>query len=285
MMADIVSGNNQYLRWPPVAILQEVDTEADGICARPIGASIVDLDIDFGQPKRPSLISQLLVACCRRADGADLIENDVWQWSLKKRLQAILAIIVATLGQHVKIPAQCLQPNCQELLEIDLDLIDFCDTNATGSLSFQPCDNTKLQLRLPTGHDQLHCLDRGNPETGGWEIEMATSLVTHVNGQVPASDWKLPHKWLDELGTTLEPHDSLMTLKISTSCPACNKDIEFGLDLESRLLDLLAGAQRHLYNQVHRLASRYHWTENDILSLSPKRRNYYLACIGEGLDV
>lgn len=284
-MADIVSGNNQYLRWPPVATLQEVDTEADSIYARSFGASIVDLDIDFGQPKRPSLISQLLMACCRRTYGADLIENDVWQWSLKKRLQAMSAIVVATLGQHVKMPVQCLQPSCQELLEIDLDLIDFCDTNATGSLSFQPCDNTKLQLRLPTGHDQLHHLAQGNPETGGWEIEMATSLVTHVNGQIPASDWILPRKWLEGLGTTLERYDSLMTLKICTSCPACNKDIELDIDLESRLLDLLAGAQRHLYNQVHCLASHYHWTENDIMSLSPRHRNYYLACIGEGLDL
>jgi hypothetical protein len=43
-------------------------------------------------------------------------------------------------------------------------------------------------------------------------------------------------------------------------------------DIDSWVLDQLG--------DVHRIASAYHWSERDILAMSPQRRRFYLKAIG-----
>ncbi|NHI03570.1 hypothetical protein DYY67_1365 [Candidatus Nitrosotalea sp. TS] len=38
---------------------------------------------------------------------------------------------------------------------------------------------------------------------------------------------------------------------------------------------------KNLYKEVHILASRYHWSENEIMKLSRKKRKKYLNIIEE----
>ncbi len=112
---------------------------------------------------------------------------------------------------------------------------------------------------------------------------MAATLVTQVNGHKPDNNWAFPEAWVDVLGAELGKHDKLVTLQLNICCPVCNNDMKHEFDLEEDLLTILASEQKQLLNQIHHLASAYNWTERGILALTPKRRDYYLARVEEGM--
>jgi hypothetical protein len=282
MMAELVLCDNEYLRWPMNDSRRQKVAHADAYYARPFLTRHVDLDIDFGQASRPVLITQLLSSCLRKTDGKGYYSDDeIWHWSLKDRLQALLVIVVATQGQRLRLQVRCVQPGCRELMEIELDLADFSQSGQPTTLSFQPTPETELQLRLPNGCDQLYWLSNNGAVDNSF-AKMAATLVTQVNGETPPEGWQVPDAWLDLIGAELEQHDTLMTIEIETTCPACLQNMQLDLDIEKHLLSFLAGEQKRLLNQIHQLASAYHWSETDIVALTCQRRHYYTTRINEG---
>lgn len=280
-MAKVVLRDNEYLRWPMTDSGGQTVVHADGYYARPFLTRHADLDIDFGQALRPVLITRLLSSYLRKADGKSCYsDDDIWHWSLKDRLQALLAIVIATLGRHLRVQVRCAQSGCRELMEIELDLADFGQIDEPTTLSCQPEPDTELQLRLPNGCDQLYWL-RNSAAADNWFAKMATTLVTGINGEAPPEDWQVPEAWLDLIGAELEQHDTLMILEIDTRCPVCRQDMQIDLDIEEKFLALLAEEQKRLLHQIHQLASAYHWSEADIVALSRQRLHYYLTRINE----
>ena len=71
--------------------------------------------------------------------------------------------------------------------------------------------------------------------------------------------------------------DPLVDFTVSCCCPACGAPNEVAVDLEALALTSLLGRQRALLQEVHRFASRYGWTESEVLALPPARRARYLA--------
>ena len=64
------------------------------------------------------------------------------------------------------------------------------------------------------------------------------------------------------------------------TCGECGHRWVAPVDIAGVLLrDVDAWARRYL-DEVHRIASAYHWSERDILALSAARRQFYLEAIG-----
>ena len=81
------------------------------------------------------------------------------------------------------------------------------------------------------------------------------------------------------MSAQLEDLDPLPAFQVSTSCPACGKTADIPVDLEATLLAVLQREQRALVVDVHNLASRYGWNEEEILALPPHRRATYRRLI------
>lgn len=281
-MAEVAMRNNKNLQQPLADASQLIDTYADVYTARPFLARQADLDIDFGQARRPVLVTRLLSLCLRKPDGGGYPEDELWQCSLRDRLQALIAIVIGTQGQNLGLRVNCTQPDCRELVEIELDLTNFKQAGQVGLFSCKPAPDTELQLRLPNGYDQLEWLNKSGTHTDSIFSQMATSLTTRLNGEIPPEGWQIPEAWLDLISSELEKRDTLMNLEINTVCPACQHDLRVDLDIEEKLLALLASEQKRMLEQIHQLASVYHWTEAEIISLSRQRRLYYLKRINGG---
>ena len=240
-----------------------------------------DLDIDFKQTSRPHLVTQLLLGCLQQANLKNFSADEIWSWSLKQRLQALLVIVMATSGKTLSLQVHCQQPSCNELFELMLDL------NTFQKIEDKDCDNiiscliedNEIKMRLPTGNDQLEWLQQVSSVQ---LTQLATQLIKSVNGQQPEANWQVPKAWLNELSAVLDRHDELMNLKLHASCPACNSELLLVLDLEEKLLNVIAADQKKLFKQIHQLASCYHWTEADIMSLTPHRRFFYLSQLEDG---
>lgn len=131
-----------------------------------------------------------------------------------------------------------------------------------------------VALRVPTGADQRRIAtldDRAALR------ELVRGCVTAVDGTAPPPD----------LATTLTPADVAQVelaldavapdigTCVSTRCPDC--DAERVLEVDP-YADIGATATA-LFDDVHALASHYHWSEHDILSLTRERRRRYLRLI------
>ncbi len=260
---------------------QSVENQKKLYQARPFLSHQSDLDVDFDEKLRPILITRLLSSCIYRTGSTKFSGQEIWHWSLKERLQSLIAVGIATLGKHLKLQVNCSKADCHELMEIDLDLGLFIKNETTIPLFCKPDSETELELRLPNGLDQLNWLNNQYDMEDNCFSGMASSLISKVNGEIPGRDFQMPENWIDQIGVELEQNDDLMTLEINTSCPVCREKQLIDLDLEEKLLEIFLSEQKLLFKQIHKLALAYHWSEADIVTMQSKRRHYYLTLIDE----
>jgi len=127
-----------------------------------------------------------------------------------------------------------------------------------------------VSLRRPNGRD-LHEWSRFKPETRSATVTaMLKSLV--VEGDATPDDEPTLAHALSEL-------DPLVALTVSCACPVCGSANDVRVDLEEIVLARLRRRQRMLLDDVHTLASRYGWTEAEVLAVPSHRRAQYVAMI------
>ncbi|HSR50677.1 MAG TPA: phage baseplate protein [Acidobacteriota bacterium] len=90
----------------------------------------------------------------------------------------------------------------------------------------------------------------------------------------------LPSKVVEALVRRMGEADPQADVRTRLDCPSCSHQWEAVFDIVSFIWkELDAWAWRTL-REVHLLASAYGWSESQVLSLSPWRRQFYLKCIG-----
>jgi hypothetical protein len=111
---------------------------------------VVDLDLDFGQPDRPGLVTALLAQCDQRGDPAFW-----WSQPVGGRIAALLRLVALT-EQHdnFSLSARCVAAACGESFEFELPLHWLPRSEAdVGPLRVQLDDERALTMRRPTGAD------------------------------------------------------------------------------------------------------------------------------------
>ena len=88
-------------------------------------------------------------------------------------------------------------------------------------------------------------------------------------------------EWLEAVDRGMMAMDPLVHFSVTAACPACGNGNTYVIDLEHLLLNRLHSIQRHLFHTIHRLAGFYHWSEAQIMAVSPRRRAYYLSLIDD----
>lgn len=244
---------------------------------RAYGTGVEDLDIDFEKTSQPHAVTAVLHACLLY-DQQKIDHEVIWGWSLNRRIQALLSVVIATQGKALDIQVPCAQPECGELFELPLDLNLFQQPETDTPIEYH-VDNAALQLRLPNGFDQLKWMGLVNAQAF---VTMASDLIVSVEGKRPEAGWSVDSDWLESLGERLEEYDRLTALQLQTRCPLCDVAMKVDFDLEHYLLELLLHKQIRVLRDIHHLASVYHWTETEIMALTPQRRRSYLALIDAG---
>lgn len=243
---------------------------------RPFGESGADLELDFSGGARPDLVTHLLCACLRDADERAPAPVQVWDWTLHRRLQALIAIECAGGATHSTLQLTCPRADCGELMELDLDLERFRMPGQPAAFDVAPAPGVRLSVRLPCGADQRRwhtAADTGE----AIEVRAARELVQAVNGTPLGEGVELSPQWMEPLAAALEQRDPLTALSLTTRCPACGEALTVDFDLEHHLLLRAQARQQRLLDAVHVLARAYHWSEREILALPRRRREQYLA--------
>jgi hypothetical protein len=248
-------------------------TPAPDSFARAFGSCPEDLDVDFAALPRPVLVTEVLRRCLQCSEPM-CGDEEIWSWTLSQRSQALIGVALASGDRRLQSRVRCPKTECSEMIELDVELAAFVNRDETRSFEWLPAPARVLTIALPTGVDQKKWLNRG--ETAEPRA-MARQLVRRVDGCPPADDWQVPEAWIDGLAVELEQRDPLTALELEARCPACGASLSVEFDLETELLRGFAARQSRTLQQVHRLASVYHWSEAEILRLPAWRRNYYLS--------
>ena len=123
--------------------------------------------------------------------------------------------------------------------------------------------------RLPTSRDLAAVAHEKD------EISAARSLLRRC-----AADEGTAQAWseqqIDEIGERMAAADPLAEIVVAFDCPNCGSYFQEPVDLPSFLwAEIEARAKRTLL-EVHELACAYGWSQAEILSLSPARREFYV---------
>lgn len=277
---------------PQRSLCPDLPGQPEGSCTlRPFGTLGEDLLIDFAQDP-PHLVTRLLAACMASRGGEPLPEDLLWDLSVGKRIQLLLALSTLTFGRDHEFQRACT--GCGEPMEVIITDEELADLQAQGEALGEsitvPADreHPALRFRRPTGRDQLDW-QSGFQQTGfqsndGLQPEEAffTAMIRGLSlSSEPALE--LSPQRLQAIEAAFETADPLVHFSLTTACPECHREQIWPLDLlDQALRDLYAARDRLLW-VVHRLASTYHWDEERILNLPPSRREEYLALIEKEL--
>lgn len=231
--------------------------------ARAFGA-LEDLDLDFASADRPQLVTQLLAQCATPQDATFW-----WAQPVSGRTAALLQVAARSENlSALPFSAQCSL--CGEPFEFELPLAPLLATAIDPAPLKVELHSRTLALRRATGNDLRHWR-AARPSSQEQAVQlMLDSLL--LEGEVQAEDHA-------PLAAALANADPLAAFAVACQCPACGADREVDIDLDAAALARLQQRQRALLLDIHRLASRYGWSEAQVLAIPAPRRAHYLALI------
>jgi hypothetical protein len=125
----------------------------------------------------------------------------------------------------------------------------------------------RLRLRVPTGADQEAIAAIDDPAAARRRLARRC-LVEPVPGPLSEQD-------VAKIETALEEVAPELTTRAQVACVDCGRPHELYLDPYL----CLSRASEEIFLEIHTLASVYHWSEREILSLPRERRQLYIALL------
>lgn len=171
------------------------------------------------------------------------------------------------LGDRLVAEAACLR--CAARIDIDFGLADYlAHHRPRPTRSAVPADESgwwrlrhaQTWFRLPTAGDVL----AAGPGPDGRQALVGAC----VRGDRSAGPVRAAERAMAALAPTLRS-------QVEGTCPECATTVGLDVDVRELCLEELVFLAGGVLDEVHLLASAYHWTERDILDLTSRRRICY----------
>ena len=257
-----------------------VEAENRPVELRAFGSEMNDLGVDFAGMERPWLVTSLLCHCAQTAAGQPPSEEVIWALPVSTRIEAVVTLACCSSTRPLEWLVRCGNADCRAEAELELTAAEIREATAeayTGKLAPIQIGGRSALLRRPTGDDLRRWL-----AAGVGPAAMAAALLVEPPLDDLAGDGITTQEIDDSLDRAMEQYDPLVGFHLDVNCPECGHPTAQAPDLAGAALERLWRAQLGLIDQVHRLASHYHWTEEEIAKVPAWRRQSYLARIDGG---
>jgi hypothetical protein len=240
---------------------------------RSFGRERSDLDFDFEAEDRPALSTAIVAACTQGAGRAGGLREQAWALPVGTRVARLLRIVELTIeSAALPITRNCSAAPCGRPFEVGLPFDRLHDVSAGETvLAVTLPHGPTLQLRRPTGRDQ----QAWRAQDFSTRREALALIVQTLIVSAPEAV-RFDDEAISALAGAMEEFDPLTAFRVITTCPHCEVEATFAVDLEAEALRLFSAHQRALLRNVHALATQYGWNEAEIVALSPRRRAHYL---------
>ena len=221
-----------------------------------------------GASRHPLDRSALLAATAR----PDWPTSDIADLPLGMVNINLLRLRSATFGPNIDGHADCTQ--CGQRLAFSMGVQEILPASSDDNNALREVEVAGLRVRAPSLRD----LALVAAEVDARQAARALLSSCTLAGDAARIDDTALHV-VEEALDTLDPQASLM---LNLQCMACGHAGTAQLDPGALLWDEIEVRAQALLLEVHRLASAYGWSEDQILALSPSRRVRYLALLGGG---
>lgn len=241
-----------------------------------VGTDEVALLDHIGRLPAPQLTTRILARCVAD-DGDTLLDEEVVRGlSVGDREALLWHLRRLTLGDAVDATVSCADCDEKASIQLSVDQLLHSPYESWAPVVGASIDEREIEFRVPTGADQERVArSRLDPATGA--IEILKACVLSIDGAPPTeADLGALVGGLSSRMAELDPQAETL---LETSCPSCGALVVAELDAGAFLFEEVAIRSRYLFAEIHVLASNYHWSERDILSMTADRRRTYLDLI------
>jgi len=223
---------------------------------------------------QPPLERALLLAA-----ASGLAPQQLLSLPIGRRDACLLELRQNLFGSEATAAAIC--PRCSEALEFTLCVTDWlAEAPADAERSYEiGCDGFAVRFRLPDSSDLKAIASCGDAGSGKQVLlQRCVEHVTRDGVAVACED--LPEALVAEIGSRMAECDPLADIVLEMRCASCGHEFSLVFDIASFLWQELDALARSLLLEVHALARAYGWAEGEILAMSARRRQHYLALAG-----
>jgi len=197
--------------------------------------------------------------------------ESVADWPLGRRNRALAELRCSLFGRWIRGWSAC--EACGEKVEFGVD-------GAAISSHSTPDSEVKLQVgdrafRLPNSRDLAQISTEADPEKAAGRL-LELCFVSPAHEEHPA---ELSEQELELIGEKMAEADPLAEILLHFDCPVCGHSFDQPLDVASFFWAEIEGRSKKLLLDVYALAASFGWSESEILSLSPVRREFYLQMV------
>jgi hypothetical protein len=276
---ELDSGTNQLIPLPEFPLrYASASSMRRSVGLRRFGIVEDDLRVDFAATNRAALATRLLNVCTADPDRV-LPEDFFRELSVGKRIECLLVLALAGADDTLRFPFKCF--GCGEELELELTLDEIAAIqNEADQVEVVSVDlsGRRLEFHKLSGRDQESIGEAVFSD----KLEAATEIIGRLAVDADAVE-RLSARDIEITESAMEKADPLVNFNCRIDCAECGQSNDHEIDLFETALDMLRRTQRRLVLSVHRLASTYHWSEQEIFAVPEWRRQQYLELIGAKL--
>jgi hypothetical protein len=213
----------------------------------------------------------LLAAGC-----PELTRDELAALSIGQRDARLLTLRERTCGPRMYGFAAC--PKCAERLEFDVAVVDLrvdAEPDEGEGAWELVAEDLVLRFRLPNSQDLAAAAGCQDISTARELLVQRCVLQASRDGmQIRCSE--LPAEIIGALAQRMIEYDPQAEVLLDLRCPECDHRWQVLFDIASFFWTELSAQARRLLDEISSLARAYGWREADILTMSARRRQYYL---------
>ena len=163
-------------------------------------------------------------------------------------------------------------------VELAIDTTAFGRLRSRGAEALEvETDGTSVRFRLPTSRDLAEVVQAPTAPEG--LRRLGERCIIEVRGNGNANPGELRPGLVEAISRAMLEADPHAEITLAISCPDCGHALELLFDIAAFFWDELAAQARQLLREIDAIARAYGWSEQEILSLSARRRRSYLELI------
>ena len=224
-------------------------------------------------PSKPEAVSRILGQLISKIGRTRANSKMISDWSVADRTYALIQLGLALGFSQQWCSATCHA--CDERFDVSFDLTAIkvsARPETFPEIRFETSLGPMV-LKAPTGTDQLAIADIETIDEACHQL--LARCLRHASGEavnLPA----LNEEEVERIGAAFDQLALGVPLNGEASCPKC--EAETTVPFEP--LEWVSRMAGDLLDQVHEIASYYHWPESEILELPRQRRLSYLRRLG-----
>ena len=247
----------------------------------PLTGNIEQALIEIGRGlSRPEYVSTVLSAVLDRIGDRPADFDCVSDLCVADRQYLMLRLAAMMDGERMWLKVAC--SHCDAYFDVELKRCDLPVKQAGDDfpLARFRLHDWDIDARIPTGADQQDLDSLSDEKAMGYLLQ---SCIDSVNGERPAKEFcrRLSQSDIDVIDDALDEAAPAICNQLIVKCPECGQ--EQYAEIDHYALDCVD--KNIFYDEVHTLASQYHWSEAAILDLPQSKRRLYINLINRAKGV